>query len=47
MGDSIERLAEIQYCYVYLGSRVEGKEKVTHGGQELGFTKKACSEHMV
>lgn len=35
MGDGIERLAEIQYCHVYLGSKVEGREKVMHGGQAL------------
>ena len=27
--------SEIQYCHVYLGFKVEGREKVMHGGQAL------------
>ena len=35
VGDGIERLVEIQYCNVYLGSGVEGREHVIHVGEEL------------
>ena len=40
----IERLAEIQYCHIYLGSTVEGREYVIYGDQELCFTTETCYE---
>ena len=32
---------------IAMSTRDEGREKATHGGQELCFTREACSETMV
>ena len=47
MGDGVKCLAKNLYCHDCLGSGVERRENVMHGGQKLCFTGEACSEGVV